>query len=65
MLLTGMGADGAVGLKRMNERGAATIVQDEASSTVWGMPKCAIDLGAADAVLAVNDIAAGIEAILG
>ena len=65
VLLTGMGADGAVGLKRMNERGAATIAQDEATSTVFGMPKAAIDLGAADVVLAVNDIAAGIEALLG
>jgi two-component system chemotaxis response regulator CheB len=65
VLLTGMGADGAIGLKRMNERGAATIAQDEATSTVFGMPKAAIDMGAADVVLAVNDIAAGIEALLG
>jgi len=65
VLLTGMGADGAVGLKRMNERGAVTIAQDEATSTVFGMPKAAIDLGAVDTVLAVNDIAAGIEALLG
>jgi len=65
VLLTGMGADGAVGLKRMNERGAVTIAQDEATSTVFGMPKAAIDLGAVDTVLPVNDIAAGIEALLG
>ena len=65
VLLTGMGADGAVGLKRMNERGAVTIAQDEATSTVFGMPKAAIDMGAVDTVLAVNDIAAGIEALLG
>lgn len=64
VLLTGMGADGAEGLKRMHDAGAATIAQDEATSTVFGMPKAAIDLGAAGVVLPVNDIAAEVERLL-
>lgn len=63
VLLTGMGVDGARGLKRMHDLGAPTICQDEATSTVWGMPKAAVDLGAAGAVLAVNDIAGEIERV--
>lgn len=61
VLLTGMGADGAVGLKKLHDLGAPTICQDEATSTVWGMPKAAIDLGAARSVVPVHDIAAAIE----
>lgn len=64
VLLTGMGADGAVGLKTMHDRGARTICQDELSSTVWGMPKAAIDIGAADMVLPVHEIAGAIEEIM-
>ena len=65
VLLTGMGADGAHGLLRLHEYGAATIVQDEDTCTVFGMPKAAIDLGAADAILPVNDIGAAIVAAVG
>ena len=65
VLLTGMGADGARGLKALHDRGAPTICQDEATSTVWGMPKAAIDLGAARAVLPVYEIAGAIEGLLG
>lgn len=65
VLLTGMGVDGARGLKRMHDLGAPTICQDEATSTVWGMPKAAIDAGAASVVLPVNDIAAEIERVTG
>lgn len=61
ILLTGMGADGARGLKHLHDLGAPTICQDEASSTVWGMPKAAIDLGAASTVLPVHEIAGEIE----
>jgi len=57
VLLTGMGADGATGLAVMREAGAVTIAQDEATSQVFGMPKAAIDAGAADTILAVDDIA--------
>lgn len=65
VLLTGMGADGAAGLKRMHDTGAPTICQDEATSTVWGMPKAAIDAGAADVVLPVHEIGPEIERIAG
>jgi two-component system, chemotaxis family, protein-glutamate methylesterase/glutaminase len=65
VLLTGMGADGAKGLVRMHEFGAATIAQDEETCTVFGMPKAAIDLGATDEVLPVNDIGAAIVTAVG
>lgn len=57
VLLTGMGEDGARGLKEMQEAGAPTVAQDERSSVVWGMPGSAVRLGAADAVLPLDDIA--------
>lgn len=47
VILTGMGADGAKGLKEMQENGAATLVQDEKTSVVWGMPGEAYKIGAA------------------
>jgi two-component system chemotaxis response regulator CheB len=51
VLLTGMGADGAKGLLQMKEAGAKTIAQDEQSCVVFGMPKEAIKLGAADRIV--------------
>jgi len=57
VLLTGMGDDGARGLKEMMEAGAGTIAQDEASSVVWGMPGTAVRLGAAMHVLPIQHIA--------
>jgi len=63
VLLTGMGVDGARGLKQLHDLGAPTICQDEATSTVWGMPRAAIEMGAASAVLPVNDIAAEIDRV--
>jgi len=47
-LLTGMGDDGATGLKKMREAGARTVAQDKASSVVWGMPGSAVALDAAE-----------------
>lgn len=57
VLLTGMGDDGAHGLLEMRTAGARTIAQDEASCVVFGMPKEAIELGAADKVMALDRIA--------
>jgi two-component system response regulator WspF len=57
VLLTGMGRDGAKGLKRMRERGFLTIVQDQQSSAVYGMPKAAVGLGAAVEIRALREIA--------
>lgn len=56
ILLTGMGADGARGLKEMQDSGAITIAQDEQSSIVWGMPGEAVKLNAADYVLPLDII---------
>ena len=60
VLLTGMGRDGAEGLRRMHAAGAHTIGQDEPTSVVWGMPAAAQALGAVVAELALPDIAAAI-----
>ena len=57
VLLTGMGADGAKGLLAMAQAGAHTIAQDEASCTVFGMPRVAISLGAAQVVAPLGAIA--------
>ena len=50
-LLTGMGKDGAAGLLALRRSGALTLAQDEASSVIFGMPREAIEMGAADRVL--------------
>ncbi|MTI73942.1 MAG: chemotaxis response regulator protein-glutamate methylesterase [Stenotrophomonas sp.] len=57
-ILTGMGDDGARGLLEMKQAGARTLVQDEASSVVWGMPGAAFKLGAADEVVPLEQVAA-------
>ncbi len=56
IILTGMGNDGARGLLEMKQAGAMTIAQDETSSVVFGMPKAAIELGAANRVLSLHMI---------
>lgn len=65
VLLTGMGRDGAIGLKAMRDRGAATLGQDEASSTVYGMPQAAFALDAVDRQLPVGDIAGALLCLIG
>jgi two-component system chemotaxis response regulator CheB len=57
VILTGMGKDGAQGMLAMREAKAYTIAQDEASCVVFGMPKAAIDIGAAMEVAALTEIA--------
>jgi len=57
LMLTGMGADGAEGMLELCRAGARTIAQDEASSVVFGMPRQAIAIGAAQEVVALGDMA--------
>jgi two-component system chemotaxis response regulator CheB len=64
-ILTGMGRDGAAGLKLMREAGARTIGQDEGSSVVYGMPKVAYDLGAVEHQLTIERIGPEIIKITG
>lgn len=56
VILTGMGADGAYGMKELREIGVHTVAQDEKTSVVWGMPGEATKLGAAEAVLPLEKI---------
>lgn len=56
IIMTGMGDDGARGLKEMRNAGAATIAQDEASCVVFGMPKEAIRLDAVDRILSLDEL---------
>ena len=60
VLLTGMGSDGARGLLAMRQAGARTIAQDEASCVVYGMPRAAAELGAAEFVFPLDRIPSGI-----
>ena len=57
ILLSGMGRDGAQGLKRLRDAGAITIAQDSATCAVYGMPKAAAELKAASTILPVERIA--------
>ncbi len=56
-IMTGMGDDGAAGMKELHDAGAFTIAQDEASSVVFGMPKEAIKLGGVDKIVPLDRIA--------
>ncbi|MCP6763138.1 MAG: chemotaxis-specific protein-glutamate methyltransferase CheB [Fischerella sp. CENA71] len=64
ILLTGMGRDGAEGMQAIAQAGGFTIAQDEASSVVFGMPKAAVELGAAQQVLPIQAIAPRLLALL-
>lgn len=61
VILTGMGSDGAAGLKALRDRGAFTIAQDEATCAVFGMPRAAIERGAVDRVLPLAAIAGAVR----
>ena len=65
LLLTGMGRDGAAGLKRMRDRGAFTIAQDEETSAVYGMPAAAMAIGAVDRQLPLGEIGAALRRLTG
>lgn len=55
-ILTGMGTDGAAGIRKLKAAGAATLAQNEETSVVYGMPRAAIETGAIDHVLPLNQI---------
>jgi len=57
VMLTGMGEDGALAMKSLVDKGAYSIVQDEATSMVWGMPGAVVKLGAAKEVVPLHQIA--------
>jgi two-component system chemotaxis response regulator CheB len=65
VLMTGMGRDGAAGLLEIRRQGGLTIAQDEASSVVYGMPREAVLIGAAEHVLGLHDIAPALAALTG
>ncbi|TYO95533.1 protein-glutamate methylesterase/protein-glutamine glutaminase [Desulfallas thermosapovorans] len=64
VLLTGMGRDGARGMLAIKQQGGYTIAQDESTSVVYGMPKAAADLGAAEKILPLQNIAAEITRLV-
>jgi two-component system chemotaxis response regulator CheB len=65
VLLTGMGDDGAAGLLALHRAGGTTIVQDEATSAIYGMPRAARELGAAGLVAPLNEIPRAVHDALG
>lgn len=62
IILTGMGDDGARGMKALHDLGARTVAQDEASCVVYGMPKEAVALGAVDEVMPLGQVARAVMA---
>jgi len=64
-LLTGMGRDGAQGLLDIRKKGGITIAQDEATSVIYGMPREAVALGAAQHVLPIGEIGSAIASLAG
>jgi two-component system, chemotaxis family, protein-glutamate methylesterase/glutaminase len=65
VILTGMGKDGAEGLRHVKQIGGTTLAQDQKSSVIYGMPKAALDTGAVDFVLPPSGIAAKLVELLG
>ena len=65
VILTGMGNDGLNGMRYIKEKGGTTLVQDKATSTIYGMPKACIEAGIADEVFPLDRIGAEIGRIAG
>jgi two-component system, chemotaxis family, protein-glutamate methylesterase/glutaminase len=65
VILTGMGNDGLCGMRHIKEKGGMTVVQDKATSTIYGMPKACIEAGIADEVLPLDRIGAELGKIAG
>ncbi|MBS8226700.1 chemotaxis-specific protein-glutamate methyltransferase CheB [Vannielia litorea] len=65
VLLTGMGRDGAEGMRALRAAGARTLAQSRESSTVWGMPRVAWETGAAEALVPLGDIGAKVLTLCG
>ena len=64
-MLTGMGNDGAKGFLKLKEAGAYVMAQDQATSSVWGMPRAVAETGCADEILPVGEIGKKVNALLG
>jgi two-component system chemotaxis response regulator CheB len=65
LVLTGMGSDGLIGCRAIREHGGSVLAQDEASSTVWGMPGAVANAGLAHSVLPLHAIVPEILRIAG
>ncbi len=65
VLLTGIGSDGAIGMKAIKDAGGCTIAEDKSTCLAFGMPKAAIELGCVDEVLPLQEIAPAITSMLG
>jgi two-component system chemotaxis response regulator CheB len=65
VILTGMGNDGLKGMLQLKSRGGITLVQDESTSTIFGMPRACIEGGAADEILPLGQIGPAIGQLTG
>lgn len=65
VILTGMGNDGFKGMQHLKSKGGVTLVQDQATSTIYGMPKCCVEGGVADEVMPLDEIGFEIGRIAG
>jgi two-component system chemotaxis response regulator CheB len=64
VVLTGMGRDGAEGIAAIRAAGGHTLAQDEATSTVWGMPRAAVETGAVQKVVPIDEMAAALLSVV-